>query len=77
MSWLTPYRRLANSLLFGAAKYSHVRRLANGLASTSSPVRPFILGIESSCDDTGAAVVDGEGRLLGEALNSQQEYSSR
>jgi N6-L-threonylcarbamoyladenine synthase len=36
--------------------------------------RPFtVLGIESSCDDTGAAVVRSDGVLLGEALASQQE----
>lgn len=30
-----------------------------------------ILGIESSCDDTGAAVLRGDGKILGEALASQ------
>lgn len=30
-----------------------------------------VLGIESSCDDTGAAVVSSDGRILGEALASQ------
>lgn len=30
-----------------------------------------VLGIESSCDDTGAAVVRGDGKILGEALASQ------
>ena len=30
-----------------------------------------VLGIETSCDDTGAAVVDENGTVLGEALNSQ------
>lgn len=30
-----------------------------------------ILGIESSCDETGAAVVNSEGQILGEALASQ------
>ena len=33
---------------------------------------PLILGIESSCDDTGAAVVSGTGEILGEALASQE-----
>ncbi|XP_059621588.1 probable tRNA N6-adenosine threonylcarbamoyltransferase, mitochondrial [Phlebotomus argentipes] len=36
-----------------------------------------ILGIETSCDDTGAAVVDGEGRVLGEALHSQQSVHTK
>lgn len=31
----------------------------------------IILGIETSCDDTGCAVVDTCGNILGEALNSQ------
>eukprot|EP00913_Durusdinium_trenchii_P031914 g29890.t1 len=30
-----------------------------------------VLGIESSCDDTGAAVLRGDGKILGEALASQ------
>lgn len=30
-----------------------------------------VLGIETSCDDTGAAVVNTEGQILGETLNSQ------
>ncbi|RZC36577.1 tRNA N6-adenosine threonylcarbamoyltransferase, mitochondrial, partial [Asbolus verrucosus] len=33
--------------------------------------RSLILGIETSCDDTGCAIVDTEGNILGEALNSQ------
>ncbi|CAE8658008.1 unnamed protein product, partial [Polarella glacialis] len=32
-----------------------------------------VLGIESSCDDTGAAVLRGDGAILGEALASQAE----
>lgn len=31
-----------------------------------------ILGIETSCDDTGCAIVDHEGTILGEALQSQE-----
>ena len=35
---------------------------------------PFVvLGIESSCDDTGAAVVRSDGTILGEALKSQND----
>ena len=30
-----------------------------------------ILGIESSCDDTGVALVREDGRVLGEAIHSQ------
>lgn len=32
---------------------------------------PPILGIESSCDETAAAVLDGEGRILAEAVFTQ------
>ncbi|XP_077131542.1 tRNA N6-adenosine threonylcarbamoyltransferase, mitochondrial isoform X2 [Ranitomeya variabilis] len=32
-----------------------------------------VLGIETSCDDTGAAVVDENGKILGEAVHSQKE----
>ncbi|XP_043504287.1 probable tRNA N6-adenosine threonylcarbamoyltransferase, mitochondrial isoform X3 [Polistes fuscatus] len=31
----------------------------------------IILGIESSCDDTGCGIVDSYGNILGEAINSQ------
>jgi N6-L-threonylcarbamoyladenine synthase len=30
-----------------------------------------VLGIETSCDETAAAVVDGEGRILAETVLSQ------
>nr|XP_004660318.1 probable tRNA N6-adenosine threonylcarbamoyltransferase, mitochondrial isoform X1 [Jaculus jaculus] len=33
----------------------------------------LVLGIETSCDDTAAAVVDENGRVLGEAIHSQTE----
>lgn len=34
----------------------------------------IVLGIESSCDDTGAAVVTDTKEILGEALQSQEEH---
>ena len=45
-------------------------------AVRTPPVDPAewrVLGIESSCDDTGAAVLTGSGQVLGEALASQEE----
>mmetsp|Transcript_17465 Transcript_17465/g.40658 ORF Transcript_17465/g.40658 Transcript_17465/m.40658 type:complete len:492 (+) Transcript_17465:131-1606(+) len=46
-------------------------RAQSGLPDTN---RPFIvLGIESSCDDTGAAVVSSDGRILGQALAHQAD----
>ncbi|CAJ1078717.1 probable tRNA N6-adenosine threonylcarbamoyltransferase%2C mitochondrial [Xyrichtys novacula] len=37
----------------------------------------LVLGIETSCDDTGAAVVDESGQILGESLHSQTEVHLR
>ncbi len=39
-------------------------------------MRP-ILGLEASCDETAAAVLDGEGRILAEAVFTQQEEHAR
>jgi N6-L-threonylcarbamoyladenine synthase len=41
-------------------------------STASAPVRGPILGIESSCDETAAAVLDTDGRVLAEAVLSQQ-----
>jgi len=47
---------------------------ASGLPVTSKE-RPYftVLGIETSCDDTGVAVVRSDGVILGEALASQYQ----
>lgn len=37
----------------------------------------MILGIESSCDDTGSAIVDAAGNLFGDTLHSQQDVHLR
>jgi len=36
----------------------------------------LVLGLESSCDETAAAVVAGDGRVLAEAVLSQQEHAA-
>lgn len=46
----------------------HVRNI-----SLQNNLKSVILGIETSCDDTGCAIVDSTGRILGEALHSQQQ----
>lgn len=38
---------------------------------TSSPTAPLVLGVETSCDDTACAVVDGAGRVLASVVSSQ------
>ena len=35
--------------------------------------RPLVLGIETSCDDTACALLDGEGRVLSSVVSSQLE----
>ena len=37
----------------------------------SPPPSPLVLGIESSCDDTACAVLDGSGRVLSSVVSSQ------
>ncbi|KAG0726693.1 putative tRNA N6-adenosine threonylcarbamoyltransferase, mitochondrial [Chionoecetes opilio] len=56
-----------------------------GVQSGVRPLVPLItygceqcvLGIETSCDDTGAAVVSGAGKVLGEALHNQHSVHLR
>ncbi|XP_034740866.1 probable tRNA N6-adenosine threonylcarbamoyltransferase, mitochondrial [Etheostoma cragini] len=42
-----------------------------------APCSRLVLGIETSCDDTGAAVMDETGGLLGESLHSQKQVHLR
>lgn len=37
----------------------------------NAPTPPVVLGIETSCDDTACALVDGEGRVLSSVVSSQ------
>lgn len=39
--------------------------------------RPLILAIETSCDETAAAIVDGEGELLSDVVASQVDFHAR
>mmetsp|Transcript_66691 Transcript_66691/g.124565 ORF Transcript_66691/g.124565 Transcript_66691/m.124565 type:complete len:679 (-) Transcript_66691:97-2133(-) len=43
----------------------------------ANPADWKVLGIESSCDDTGAAILSGTGKILGEALASQAGIHSQ
>jgi N6-L-threonylcarbamoyladenine synthase len=38
---------------------------------SKSPVPPLVLGIETSCDDTACALLDGDGRVLSSVVSSQ------
>ncbi len=50
-------------------------REAGSLESASR--RPLILAIESSCDETAAAIIDGEGALLSDIVASQIDFHAR
>ncbi|KAJ6633197.1 putative tRNA N6-adenosine threonylcarbamoyltransferase, mitochondrial [Pseudolycoriella hygida] len=39
--------------------------------------RPYILGIETSCDDTGAAILNRDGNILSESVHSQHSQHLR
>lgn len=49
----------------------------NFVSNAAEIVRPLILGIETSCDDTGAAIVDRTGRVFSECIRSQQNVHLR
>lgn len=43
----------------------------------ASAARPLILAIESSCDETAAAIVDGNGTLVADVVASQIDFHAR
>ncbi|XP_037136466.1 probable tRNA N6-adenosine threonylcarbamoyltransferase, mitochondrial isoform X2 [Syngnathus acus] len=51
--------------------------VATGEGSPGSGPSRLVLGIETSCDDTGAAVLNETGSILGESLHSQKEVHLR
>ena len=63
---LKSYSSLPNSPVF--SRRQPIRRLSGSDDGKRSGI---ILGIETSCDDTGVAVVTTERKVLGEALHSQ------
>ncbi|XP_049296557.1 probable tRNA N6-adenosine threonylcarbamoyltransferase, mitochondrial [Anopheles funestus] len=56
---------------------SFTRLSASGKRHFSARSSPLVLGIETSCDDTGAALVTGTGKVLGEYIHSQQSSHLR
>ncbi|XP_049852479.1 tRNA N6-adenosine threonylcarbamoyltransferase, mitochondrial-like isoform X1 [Schistocerca gregaria] len=67
------------SSVFRSIKYEIQKHSRSSVCNFSShptfPTRErcFVLGIETSCDDTGCAIVDNKGKIIGEALHSQQQ----
>lgn len=61
----------------------HTTAAAATPAAATTPFPPadsrqlLVLGIESSCDDTAAAVVTGDGRVLGEACVGQADLLAK
>ena len=54
------------------------RRVAEPSATPArATARPLILAIESSCDETAAAIVDGAGNLVADVVASQIDFHSR
>jgi len=51
--------------------FPKIRKPLSGLPDISKP-HFTVLGIETSCDDTGVAVLSSDGKILGESLASQQ-----
>ena len=52
-------------------------KLSKAFLSISVSPRNLVLGIETSCDDTGLALVDSTGHVLWEALSSQWDQVFR
>ncbi len=46
-------------------------------ASHEAPVAPLILAVESSCDETAVAVIDGRRRILSSVVASQIDFHTR
>ncbi len=51
--------------------------LAPVAAPPSAPAAPFILAVESSCDETAVAVIDGRRRILSSVVASQIDFHTR
>ena len=47
--------------------------LIRNIRSYGTVSRPLILGIETSCDETGAAILDRNGTIYGQCIHSQQD----
>ena len=72
----------------GTSDGKDVERVADSLATATrressfepsfeQPSKPLILAIESSCDETAAAIVNGQGSLLSDVVASQVDFHAR
>ena len=70
------YFRVARKAVAVASRTLRCNRSLRASASEGAQFgleEAVILGVESSCDDTGVAVLRGSGEVLGEALQSQTD----
>ncbi|XP_063901393.1 tRNA N6-adenosine threonylcarbamoyltransferase, mitochondrial-like [Zophobas morio] len=59
-------------LFYGKILFRQILKRSHSFKNLNT--NAIVLGIETSCDDTGCAVVDTNGSILGEALHSQQLF---
>lgn len=74
---MTAIRKVNTLLLRNCLKT--VKQFTNSARklSVSKQLDAVVLGIETSCDETGVAIVDNNKNLLGEGLNSQHDKHLR
>ena len=65
-SLLAPKKHAAGGMIFEHMEYGDCK-----------PTQPLIFAIESSCDETAAAIVDGEGNILASVVASQIDFHAR
>ncbi|XP_055326041.1 tRNA N6-adenosine threonylcarbamoyltransferase, mitochondrial-like, partial [Sitodiplosis mosellana] len=59
-------------------KFREIYNFHRNLCTATDQSKPaVILGIETSCDDTGCAIVDNNGHILGESKHSQLQFHLR
>ncbi len=56
---------------------SHIDVVPDRHGSSNLAERPLILAIESSCDETAAAIINGDGALISDVIASQVDFHAR
>ena len=62
-------------LAAGAPSRSRVLGTFARFGTVANEPKRCVLGIETSCDDTGVAIVSENGTILGERVDSQTNFS--
>lgn len=73
------HKRLTSTMLLAATRRARQRSAAVPalLEGCRTHRLPYILGIETSCDDTAAAVLDRDGNVLSNVISSQWELNAK